>query len=86
MSPYRVRPHWGFAGLCFLQKLGFQHHGAAASPAFNFAGAVGEADVFHHRTAFQRQGRTFYFEVFNKSDRVAFGEQGAVAVFYVHFR
>ena len=70
--------------LGFIQKLGVEDHGAAASAAVNFGGAVGEADVVDHRAALERERRALHLEVFDEGDGVAFGEQRAVAVFYVH--
>ena len=70
--------------LSFLQELGFEHHRAAAGAAFDFGGAVGEADVFDHRAALERERGAFHLEVFDEGDQVAFGKQRAVAVFHVH--
>ena len=61
-------------GLSFLQNLSFEHHGAAAGAAFYFVGAVGEANVFDHRAALERERGALHFEVFDEGVRVAFGE------------
>lgn len=74
------------SGLGFLEKLGFQDHGTTPGTAFNLGGRGGEANVLDQRAALERLRRASHFEVFNERDRVAFGEQGTVAVFVRPFR